>query len=72
MKFKSLLISFVISFLLFYNPEIIKAETGQQQSRENFAVYNAEDLIDGEFLLGFFATAEANWAGTIILGKLKF
>lgn len=53
MKFKSLLISFVISFLLFHNPDIIKAETGQWQSRENFAVYDAGDLIDGEFLHDF-------------------
>ncbi|MCK4747267.1 MAG: hypothetical protein KAT15_09535, partial [Bacteroidales bacterium] len=53
MKFKSLLISFVISFLLFHNPEIINAETGQWQSRGNFAVYIAEDLIDGEFLHDF-------------------
>lgn len=67
MKFKSLLISFVITFLLFHNPEIIEAETGRQQSRENFAVYNGAG-----FNQSLYTTAEANWTGTTILGKLKF
>ena len=53
MQFKSLLTSLIVAFLFFHHSEIIKAGICQTHAQENFAVYKAEELIDGAFLHDF-------------------